>query len=452
MPNKPLKSLLLNQLRRDVTILTGVFVAFLLWLSAVGALSWRSGLMSAAFVIGVGLVYNISSAVSLKASRAIDQSLSKRQAKRAADKARRQILEGFTQPALLLHKNKIEACNEPATRLFSLPAERSGLSIASLRDPDLLEAIEHVTRTGEALACEFNPPRRVTEAWLAELTALEPGKTSPRVLVTMFDQRSVRLAESARADFLANASHELRTPLTSISGFIETMKGPARKDMAAWPRFIDIMDEQVSHMRLLVSDLLSLSRIELNEHVPPTTESDLTLAIGETIEILTQMATSRNITLQGPSGTEAIPVVADANELKQVIGNLLGNALKYTADGGQITVEAGEAATMPDALVDASRRWAGAGRVILLNTENWTGRGAWVRILDNGPGIDETVLHRLGERFFRVDDSRGGPIEGTGLGLAIVKHIMARHQGGLGVESISGQGAAFSVWFPAPGE
>ena len=450
MPDKPLKSLLLSQLRRDVVALTGMFVIVLLWLSWVGALSMVQGILAALFTIGVGAVYNISSAVTLKASRTADQSVSRRDARRAAEKARRLVIESFSQPVLLLHKGQIEVSNEPAIRLFNLPAGRSGLSVASLRHPELLAAVERVIETRELTTCEFNPARNPGDAWLAEIVTIDVNKRNPRILVTMFDQRSVRLAESARADFLANASHELRTPLTAISGFIETMKGPARKDMAAWPRFIDIMDEQVTHMRALVADLLSLSRIELSEHMPPETQADLRLAVLEAVEALDHLAKAQNVRIVRPSDSGAMPVIADPSELKQVIGNLVGNALKYSPEGSEITLEIDQTVSLSEAQIAASRRWAGAGRVTLLGNDASSAKGVWLRVTDQGPGIEEKFLPRLGERFFRVDDSRGGPIEGTGLGLAIVKHIMSRHQGGLAVESVPGQGAAFSVWFPAP--
>lgn len=361
----------------------------------------------------------------------------------------RAVLQALNQPALIVHNGAIQVCNTAARRIFNLPEYQIDLSVASLRNPTLLQAIEKVLNHGGQAQCELQPARNLDEFWLTEVTALGGEPREKGVLLVLTDQKPVRLAQQARADFLANASHELRTPLTSISGFIETMKGPAKDDLAVWPRFIDIMDEQTRHMRVLIGELLSLSRIELSEHLLPDTRLDLALAAKEALEALQPLAAARDLRLQILGDEAPLMILGDDGEIKQVIRNLISNAIKYAPDESEITLTLGTAPSLIDAQKQAARSWVGAGRMTLLNPQNRRGPAIWMQVRDNGPGIAPQHLPRLGERFFRVDDSRGGPIEGTGLGLAIVKHIMARHRGGLAVESLSGQGAAFSVWFAA---
>ncbi len=447
MPKQPFKALLLQQLRRDVAMLTGIFTVLLIWLALIGELRWTQSFWISLFLIAMAIIYTISRAARISATRNVSQTISLSEVERTRRRAQQQVLDGFSQPALILTHDRIEYSNKAAMKLFNLPRPK-GLSSASLRHPALLNTIAKALASRQAMVCEFNPAYRTDEPWLAELVVLDTTEVPARLLISLFDQKSVRLASSARSDFLANASHELRTPLTSISGFIETMKGPARHDLKAWPRFIDIIDQQVSHMRALVKDLLSLSRIELAEHMAPTTQIDLTAYTLEAIKSLIPQAKARQVRLKPPDQTSPLIIRADPDEVKQVIVNLLGNALKYSPEGSVIKIELGQATSASEAEAACSRRKTGAGRHTIIRHEKMAGPAAWLRIKDKGPGIEEDILPRLGERFFRADASRGGPIEGTGLGLAIVKHIMAHHKGGIAVETRPGSGTAFSVWFP----
>jgi len=203
------------------------------------------------------------------------------------------LLQALNQPALLLSEKHIRASNQAARHIFRLPEGQTELAVASLRNPTLLGAIDKVLAEGGSAACEIQPARTPGDYWLADVTALGENPRQNGMLLVMTDQKPIRLAQRSRSDFLANASHELRTPLTSIAGFIETMKGPAKDDLAAWPRFIDIMDEQTRHMRELIKDLLSLSRIELSEHLLPNTELDLALAATEALDALHHVGAER---------------------------------------------------------------------------------------------------------------------------------------------------------------
>jgi two-component system phosphate regulon sensor histidine kinase PhoR len=227
-----------------------------------------------------------------------------------------------------------------------------------------------------------------------------------------------------RADFVANASHELRTPLASLSGFIDTLQGPARDDPAARERFIEIMKGQARRMARLIDDLLSLSRIELNVHLQTQTTADLGAVVRQVADALQVLASERGVTIDIKAPPEPLVVIGDRDELTRVFENLIENALKYGGGGKriEITLERADTADGPGEAVAVVR--------------------------DFGAGIPPEHLPRLTERFYRVDVGHSRAEGGTGLGLALVKHIVTRHRGRLHIESTLGQGAAFTVRLP----
>ena len=209
-----------------------------------------------------------------------------------------------------------------------------------------------------------------------------------------------------RVDFVANASHELRTPLASLVGFIETLQGRASTDPAAQTRFLGIMSQQAARMSRLVEDLLSLSRVEMREHLPPRTAIDLNETVAVAIQALEPVARASEATLtlipcEGPA-----IVLGETDEIVQVVQNLVQNALKYGRPGGTVEVTV--------------RRMRQGPTMRLA-----------VAVRDEGPGIAPDHLPRLTERFYRVNAKSSREKGGTGLGLAIVKHIANRHRGEL---------------------
>jgi len=232
-----------------------------------------------------------------------------------------------------------------------------------------------------------------------------------------------------RADFIANASHELRTPLTSLLGFIETLQGAAREDTQARDRFLGVMREQAERMSRLVKDLLSLSRIELQEHTPPRGSVDagaLLHSVAQTLE--PQAAAKRMRIVFDLQDTQA--VAGDADDLAQVFQNLVDNAVKYGREGSEIRIATRHAT-----------KGSGAARRL--------GRpGVVISVADQSEGIASEYLPRLTERFYRVDAARSRTLGGTGLGLAIVKHILNRHRGVLEIDSTLGEGSVFTVFLP----
>ncbi|MEM9669011.1 MAG: ATP-binding protein [Pseudomonadota bacterium] len=441
--------------RQDIIILSTGGLALLFALTATGVLGILEGVSASLLLAGGAFAYHIGILANARVAEPKTKIVVKQSNADAIRRVQQSLVDALNQPALIVDAGaQLVAYNQVAGQIFSLPDVRIGLSAGSLRNPELLAHIDRVLNAGGAAACELVPSRDPSQTWLVTITALGDDAAGERsALIVLTDQAPVRRAEKARADFLANASHELRTPLTSISGFLETMQGPARDDPDAWPKFIQIMADQTTHMKDLITDLLSLSRIELGEHQAPTTKVDFLTIVREAAESLVHIARMKSQEIKFDFPEAPVPLIASEGELKQVVHNLVGNAIKYSPANTVITVSMGRSRDLDAAEAYASRGWPEAARSTLLAAPETIGgasrAAAWFRVRDEGAGIDAAFLPRLGERFFRVDESRGGPDEGTGLGLAIVKHIMAHHRGGFAVESQIEEGTAFSVWLPA---
>ncbi|WP_254063098.1 cell wall metabolism sensor histidine kinase WalK [Caulobacter sp. S45] len=343
--------------------------------------------------------------------------------------------------------------NAEARELLRIPRD-GALLVTALRHPGVLEAIDESLfgRTPRTLSYESGPQERFWRVWTKPLP---PTSTHDRLaLVIMRDETDVRQNERMRADFLANASHELRTPLASLTGFIETLRGHARDDEVARDRFLAIMSRQAERMARLIDDLLSLSRIELNEHIRPSGRCDLGLVTTDVIDALAPQISAKQVRIevQGPVGDKAL-VAGDRDQIVQVVQNLLDNAVKYAPPESVVRVEIASGLTLE--AVSAARPEEGrltapdGGRMSLLTPVRAAAeRFAMVRVDDRGCGLTREHLPRLTERFYRVEGQNSGERTGTGLGLAIVKHIINRHRGGFFVESAPERGAAFCVYLP----
>ncbi|MFZ5671274.1 MAG: ATP-binding protein [Pseudomonadota bacterium] len=366
------------------------------------------------------------------------------------------ILEGLGDPVLVVEAgepgevagHRLAFANAAARGLFRIQSSGSRL-ITALRNPEVLERLDEALfarRAGE-VAFETGGPNG--RSWLVTARPLAARRGRELALLILRDETDLRRAERMRADFLANASHELRTPLASLSGFIETLRGPARDDPEARERFLDIMQTQAGRMARLIDDLMSLSRIELNEHIAPQGRVDLAMAVADVADALTPVTRGKGVRIEWtPPPAGPVMVEGDRDQIVQVVQNLIENAVKYAPPGGVVTVEvAAPAGGDPPSVRDPA-----AAGLALLTPEHRPGEVyALLRVTDNGPGIPRDALPRLTERFYRVEGQKSGDRAGTGLGLAIVKHIVNRHRGGLAVESAEGSGASFSVWLPAAG-
>ena len=337
------------------------------------------------------------------------------------------VFDALHDPFILIGPDRaVLQTNRAARAMLRGPedgAEAPDLALL-LRNPDLLAAVDAVLAGGPERTVEFTqvvPVERVLEARVQPLLL-----NDRRLILTLRDVTAVRRSDQLRSDFVANASHELRTPLASLIGFIETLRGPARDDTEARDRFLGIMHDQATRMSRLVNDLLSLSRIELDEHMPPTGSPDVAALVRGVSAMLELKAAARKVRLRLELPDKMPLVIGDADQLEQVFQNLIDNAIKYTREQTDVTIKITR-------LAAESKRSGGMLSIC---------------VADCGEGIDRTHLPRLTERFYRVDTARSRAQGGTGLGLAIVKHIVNRHRGRLIIDSVVGQGSRFTVLLP----
>ena len=338
------------------------------------------------------------------------------------------VVAGMPDPSVLLDRaGRVIHLNAAAAQLA--PALRKNeLAQFALRSPEIITALREAIATTE--------PRRATyldhvpvDRWMELVITPVPvptlfGGADKCMLMTFHDQTPLRRVEEMRADFVANASHELRTPLAALSGFIDTLQGPAKDDVKARERFLAIMHAQATRMARLIDDLLSLSRVELSAHVRPDTLADIVAIIRQVADGLEPLARERQVGIEIELPDQPVLIAGDREELLRLFENLIENALKYGASGGRVIVS-----------LSAEVPGEGAPEVRVM-------------VRDFGPGIAPEHLPRLTERFYRVDVGDSRAQGGTGLGLSLVKHILNRHRGRLLIESVPKQGATFTAAFP----
>jgi two-component system phosphate regulon sensor histidine kinase PhoR len=321
----------------------------------------------------------------------------------------------------VLHRNRAAARQYP-----NLQAGR--VMTLVMRNPDLVAAIESSQRSGEARSFELHETLP-SETWDRVVVAPlhRPGRDwfaddGRQLLVTFQSLTELKRVDAMRSDFIANASHELRTPLASLIGFIDTLLGPAARDAAAREKFLGIMRTQADRMSRLIDDLLSLSRIEMHQHVRPTGSVDLSALLREVREGLQTQARAVDIEVMLSLPEAPLTVTGDRAQLYEVFENLIDNAIKYGAEGKRVEVTL--------ARIDRS------------------GMHAMVSIVDHGPGVEPEHVPRMTERFYRIDAEASRKKKGTGLGLAIVKHIIQRHRGQMSIKSKPGEGLRVDVLLP----
>ena len=343
------------------------------------------------------------------------------------------VLDILPNPLILVSGNRqITYANAAAIALFDSIVLNTDLAL-TLRHPQVLDAVERALREGQSQSGEVTlsgDVARVFDLHVVPVTTPTTEIGMAGVLLTLHEKTALVRAEQMRADFVANASHELRSPLSAILGFIETLQGPAKDDAGARERFLAIMAREAGRMNRLIDDLLSLSRVELDEHVRPRGTTDLAHTLKSVADLLSTRAGKKDITIRLQGMEEAPEITGDGDQLFQVFRNLIENAVNYSTPGTTVDVSVESASTQ----------------------SNSRDSEITVQVKDQGEGIPRQHLPRLTERFYRVDPARGksgddGPIS-TGLGLAIVKHIVNRHRGRLKIESETGVGSTFSVTLP----
>ena len=338
------------------------------------------------------------------------------------------FLENLPDPVILLNGvREIVAINRPARDLLGVGMLGRDLAL-TLRHPDVLAAVETVVSGAPSILVEITLPVPVPRTYTLSVSGLaEAGEpAAPRALLVLHDETRAKRAEQSRADFVANASHELRSPLTGLIGFIETLRGHASDDPEARKRFLEVMHNEAQRMARLVDDLMSLSRVEINEHVPPRDAVDLADVVAGVANALAVRAERKSMQIVVDT-LEALPRVSgDADQLTQVFHNLVDNAVKYGREGTPIRITGQTVERLPGTEI----------------------KRVSIAVTDQGKGISSIHLPRLTERFYRVDEGRSRQLGGTGLGLAIVKHIVSRHRGRLTIDSEEGVGSTVTVSLP----
>ena len=314
---------------------------------------------------------------------------------------------------ILNGSEQIEWCNPASRKYMGLDCERDrGQFIRYLLRQaqflDFLDAADYSRR----LICKSPVNRELTLS-----LQLVPFGESQKLLVAR-DITDLERVDAMRRDFIANVSHELRTPLTVVGGFVETLADAHDLPAAETRRYFDLMLDHTRRMQRLLDDLLTLSRLESADHGlkdEPVNVAELAHSLKAEAESLSRGRHRVNLQLESGASLKG-----SLQEIRSALGNLVSNAVRYTPEGGEITLVWRERA----------------------------GEGVF-SVTDTGEGIAAEHIPRLTERFYRVDRSRSRETGGTGLGLAIVKHVLTRHGARLEIQSTPGKGSTFSAIFPS---
>ena len=344
------------------------------------------------------------------------------------------VLGGMVEGVVAIDRDRqVLHLNAVAANWFRRPAPELavGRPIYELsRQPEisgaLIEAMEkrkQVSRTFTLarFASQDGGPNRFELNASPLLSSRRDGEQVEGAVAVIHDITELERLESMRRDFVSNVSHELKTPLTAIHGYVETLLDADPVDGPTRGRFLRKIRKQSNRLSALVSDLLTLSRIESSAE-PPEKIVDLRSPVGEVLSLLGPSSEENGLELVAECPQTPVRVLGEEEAIRQALSNLVDNAVKYSSVGGRVVV----------------RLQADNGRAVL-------------EVEDQGPGIAPEHLDRIFERFYRVDRARSRELGGTGLGLAIVKNVARRHGGGVEVESERGRGSTFRFWLPIAG-
>ena len=319
-------------------------------------------------------------------------------------------------------RGRITLANQAAERLFGFSRMMVGGTLLEvIRHHEVATIASRVNGGEDVVEHEVRLEAPVQRVLQISAVALRDAAQVPTGAVLVFhDVTRLRELEGLRQDFVANVSHELRTPLSLIKSAAETLIDGGKDDTVALPRFLEIIDKNATRLTLLIDDLLLLAHLDSGRVQLRLESVDLSVAVEDAIEDFSGKAGKRGIALihEVPAGLLAR---ADSNRLRQVLANLIDNAIKYGSTNGRVVVRG---------------RMRDEGRVEL-------------SVCDDGPGIPPEATARIFERFYRVDKARSRDQGGTGLGLAIVKNVIQAHGGEVRVESRLGAGTEFSFTLPA---
>jgi two-component system, OmpR family, phosphate regulon sensor histidine kinase PhoR len=344
---------------------------------------------------------------------------------RLADEENNKLVTAFasmTEGVLILdERDRIEAVNRTLNNMLASRHEDvvGKTLLEAFRSVELQQAFLKFRETGQHLYQEVTLGDPEPVILCVSLSAIKGNEGNEKTMVVFHDVTRLKKLERVRIDFVANVTHEIRTPLTAILGYLETIRDGAIENREETRKFIDIILEQARRLNRLVEDLLTISKIELGEVNFHLEEVALRNALAGVLPLVEPKAKLKNIVLTNQISEELPPVRADRDRLSQIFVNILDNAVKFSPEKGNITIEAKEE----------------EGFIL-------------IKVIDNGIGIPREEIERLGERFYRVDKTRSRELGGTGLGLSIVKHLMAAHGGKMQIESRLGYGTTVSLFFP----
>lgn len=360
----------------------------------------------------------------------------------------RTIMESMAEGLLAIDgRGRISLVNPAAEAMLGLKRDAAlgQTPLEAVRSHDLDELLKAAARqeAGASVEITLAYPRRRILAGTAVAIRDAGGAIQGTVLVFR-DITQLKRLEEARMEFVVNVSHELRTPLTAIRGYAETLLDDGLKNREEARKFLEIIHRHAERLGRLLNDLLDLSNIELDRTPLLIRPLGVAEAVRQAVAMLAPQAERKAVRLATEFPDALSPVLADRDRLLQVLVNLIDNAVKYTPEGGSVTVTARQVNLSTGQLVDPGRR-------IDELTPRPIDHGDLVEIAveDTGIGIPAKDLPRITERFYRVDKARSRDLGGTGLGLAIVKHLVQAHHGSLAIESEPGKGTRVRVILPA---
>jgi len=320
-------------------------------------------------------------------------------------------------------QNRIESMNKGMEDIMAphFPADVVGKTpLETFRNLDLQNALEIFSETKSPVSREVFLDDGNTIVLTVSISAIHglPGNEGKTMMV-FHDMTRLKRLERMREDFVANVTHEIKTPLTAIIGFIETLQDGAIEESRTAKTFLNTIDENARRLNRLVDDLLTLSNIELGEMTLRLEGVSVGEVVDQVLPIFEGRAQDKNLKIDKNLPERLSMIHADRDRVAQVLLNVIDNAVKFTPDGGIVTIKAYE---------------EGKDSVV-------------IQVVDTGVGIPKSEIPRLGERFYRVDKTRSRELGGTGLGLSIVKHLMRAHKGKMEIESKMGVGTTFSLHF-----
>ena len=333
-----------------------------------------------------------------------------------------ELTANLSEGAVLIARDGCAVLANPAfSRFFGIEGEADGRTLRELTgDDQLTRLVDDVRRTGAQQTIEIERPGESTGNGqsTSHLTCTCAALNTGDVVITVRDVSASVLLDQTRRDLVANLSHEIKTPLTAIRGLAETLRDGALSDPTTARRFTSQILQQCERLHSLLSDLLTLARVERGQANEGRQAVDLREIVHDVVEILKPTADERGVALE-TSLDDAVVLDGDPRTLAELCGNLVDNAIKYNREGGRVEL-----------------------RLVELEGQ------ALLEITDTGLGIPENSAERIFERFYRVDRGRSRAEGGTGLGLAIAKHAAEAHGGWIEVETELGRGSRFRVYLP----